>query len=244
MIKTAVIMAAGMGTRFGKYTEQIPKGFVEVCGKPMIERSIETLISCGIERIVIGTGYKHEVYDFLKKKYPMIETCFSPLYAETNSMYTLYNTQGLIGSDDFLLLESDLVFETKAITELMNCGKPGAFQGELFVSRVGKGVGGTHIDKVVFPVLPQNAWIVCGASVPVLRTTGREGHFAEPIRSLRYLGHGMYNLRGYHPSRMERQALGKAGNEHMVLAVISFHYRTSPGPIAFALESWCTWSFV
>ena len=32
--------------------------------------------------------------------------------------------QGLIGSDDFLLLESDLVFETKAITELMNCGKP------------------------------------------------------------------------------------------------------------------------
>ena len=57
MIKTAVIMAAGMGTRFGKYTEQIPKGFVEVCGKPMIERSIETLISCGIERIVIGTGY-------------------------------------------------------------------------------------------------------------------------------------------------------------------------------------------
>lgn len=73
MIKTAVIMAAGMGTRFGKYTEQIPKGFVEVCGKPMIERSIETLISCGIERIVIGTGYKHEVYDFLKKKYPMIE---------------------------------------------------------------------------------------------------------------------------------------------------------------------------
>ena len=124
MIKTAEIMAAGMGTRFGKYTEQIPKGFVEVCGKPMIERSIETLISCGIERIVIGTGYKHEVYDFLKKKYPMIETCFSPLYAETNSMYTLYNTQGLIGSDDFLLLESDLVFETKAITELMNCGKP------------------------------------------------------------------------------------------------------------------------
>lgn len=104
MIKTAVIMAAGMGTRFGKYTEQIPKGFVEVCGKPMIERSIETLISCGIERIVIGTGYKHEVYDFLKKKYPMIETCFSPLYAETNSMYTLYNTQGLIGSDDFYII--------------------------------------------------------------------------------------------------------------------------------------------
>ena len=30
MIRTAVIMAAGMGTRFGKYTEMVPKGFVEV----------------------------------------------------------------------------------------------------------------------------------------------------------------------------------------------------------------------
>ena len=29
MVKTAVIMAAGLGTRFGKYTELIPKGFVE-----------------------------------------------------------------------------------------------------------------------------------------------------------------------------------------------------------------------
>lgn len=124
MIKTAVIMAAGMGTRFGKYTEQIPKGFVEVNGKSMIERSIETLISCGIERIVIGTGYKHEAYDCLKKKYPMIETCFSPRYTDTNSMYTLYNTQELIGDDDFLLLESDLVFEVKAITELLNCKEP------------------------------------------------------------------------------------------------------------------------
>ena len=28
MIKTAVIMAAGMGIRFGHFTERIPKGFV------------------------------------------------------------------------------------------------------------------------------------------------------------------------------------------------------------------------
>mgnify|MGYP002923569749 CR=1 len=56
MIRTAMIMAAGMGTRFGQYTELIPKGFVKVGGIPMIVRSIDTLLSCGIERIVIGTG--------------------------------------------------------------------------------------------------------------------------------------------------------------------------------------------
>ncbi|MFR5682855.1 MAG: NTP transferase domain-containing protein [Clostridia bacterium] len=48
-------MAAGLGTRFGSRTELIPKGFIEVNGKSMIERSIDTLIECGIERIIIGT---------------------------------------------------------------------------------------------------------------------------------------------------------------------------------------------
>lgn len=119
-----MIMAAGMGTRFGHYTELVPKGFVEVKGCPMIIHSIETLISCGIERIVIGTGYKKEVYEALKDKYPQIECCYSPRYAETNSMYTLYNSREAIGLDDFLLLESDLIFEKKAISSLLTCEKP------------------------------------------------------------------------------------------------------------------------
>ena len=110
-----------MGTRFGHYTDLVPKGFVSIGDKPMILRSIEALLSCGITRIVIGTGYRCEVYEELKKDYPMIETCFSPLYAETNSMYTLYNTREVLGDDDFLLLESDLIFEPKAIRSLLDC---------------------------------------------------------------------------------------------------------------------------
>ena len=117
-------MAAGMGTRFGHYTELVPKGFVEVQGSPMVTRSIETLVSCGIERIVIGTGYKKEVYEALKAKYPQIDCCYSPRYAETNSMYTLYNSRQAIDQDDFLLLESDLIFEKKAILSLLACEHP------------------------------------------------------------------------------------------------------------------------
>ena len=113
-------MAAGLGTRFGHYTELVPKGFVEVGGKPMIIRSIETLLSCGIERIILGTGYEKEAYEALQADFPQIETCFSPRYADTNSMYTLYNTRDVIGDDSFLLLESDLVFERKAILSLLD----------------------------------------------------------------------------------------------------------------------------
>lgn len=119
-IKTAVIMAAGLGTRFGNMVRTMPKGFIEVGGMPMVIRSIETLISCGIDKIIVGTGYHKESYEKLAEKYPQIQCCFSERYAETNSMYTLYNSREAIGNDSFILLESDLVFEKKAITALLD----------------------------------------------------------------------------------------------------------------------------
>ena len=59
-------------------------------------------------------------------KYPQVQCVFSPRFAETNSMYTLYNCREAIGNDDFLLLESDLVFEQRAIRELIDCPFPSA----------------------------------------------------------------------------------------------------------------------
>ena len=124
MITTAVIMAAGLGSRFGKMTETMPKGFIEVGGQSMVIRSIETLLSCDINRIIIGTGYKKDAYEALKAKYPQIECVFSPRYAETNSMYTLYHCREVIGDDDFILLESDIIYSKNAITELQENAHP------------------------------------------------------------------------------------------------------------------------
>ncbi|MBO4730802.1 MAG: NTP transferase domain-containing protein, partial [Bacteroidaceae bacterium] len=119
MVSTAVIMAAGLGTRFGTMTETMPKGFIKVGDMPMVVRSRETLLSCGIQRIIIGTGYHRESYEALATRYPQIECVFSPRYAETNSMYTLYNCREIIGDDSFLLLESDIIFSRNAITHLL-----------------------------------------------------------------------------------------------------------------------------
>lgn len=118
MVTTAVILAAGLGSRFGTMTNEMPKGFIEVGGLSMIIRSINTLIACGINRIIIGTGYKKEAYESLKDKYSQIECVFSPRFADTNSMYTLWNCRETIGNDDFILLESDIVYGKNAIIEL------------------------------------------------------------------------------------------------------------------------------
>ncbi len=111
-------MAAGMGTRFGAMTETKPKGFIEVGGEPMVIRSIENLLACGIKKVIIGTGYHSEFYEALQEKYPEVVCHKSPIYDTTNSMYTLYNCRDLI-DDDFLLLESDLIYEQSALEKMI-----------------------------------------------------------------------------------------------------------------------------
>ena len=124
-VTTAIIMAAGMGTRFGHKTDDMPKGFIEVGGVPMVERSVQTLIDCGITRIIIGVGYHQEAYHDLQERFPQITCVENPVYADTNSMYTLYCCRTALAPDeDFLLLESDLIFEHRAIEALLTCPLP------------------------------------------------------------------------------------------------------------------------
>ena len=68
------------------------------------------------------------------EKYPQIECVYSPKYAETNSMFTLYNCREAIGEDDFLLLESDIIFEKKAITSLIET----SFESAMLITPVFK----------------------------------------------------------------------------------------------------------
>lgn len=119
MINTAVILAAGRGSRLGTVTEKKPKGFVEIDNIPIIERSIRKLIFCGMESIIIGTGYHSEFYDELAEKYSIIKCIRNNDFQQTGSMKTLVVASQLI-NDDFLLLESDLVYDIAALKLLLN----------------------------------------------------------------------------------------------------------------------------
>jgi len=65
----AMILAAGLGTRLGKLTEEIPKALVKVNGKPMLEHVVDYLKSYGINEIVVNVHhFGEQVIDFLQKK--------------------------------------------------------------------------------------------------------------------------------------------------------------------------------
>jgi 2-aminoethylphosphonate-pyruvate transaminase len=123
MIKTAVILAAGLGSRLGEKTKDLPKGLLTFAGIPLIQHSIEKLIEAGIRNILLGTGYLHEAYEKFAATYSQI-TCVSiPHYQTSGSMNTLYHLQKHI-QGDFLLLESDLLYEKQALQTLLTHKKP------------------------------------------------------------------------------------------------------------------------
>ena len=49
----ALMLAAGMGKRLGKYTENATKCMVPVNGKTLIEYAIESLIAAGIKKLTL-----------------------------------------------------------------------------------------------------------------------------------------------------------------------------------------------
>jgi len=119
MIKQAVIVAAGLGSRLKEKTVSKPKGFLELGGIAIVEWSVQKLLACGIEKIIIGTGYHAEAYDELAKKYPVIQTVFSADYEATSSMATL-NVCAPHVTDEFLLLESDLIYDSIGLSVICN----------------------------------------------------------------------------------------------------------------------------
>lgn len=119
MIKQAVIMAGGLGSRFGNRTQAMPKGFIEIDGIAMVERSVQKLIAAGIEEIIIGTGHCSEFYDELAKKYPIIKTVRNNNYENTSSMGTLEVCAPLV-KGTALLLESDLLYDSIGLFVLDN----------------------------------------------------------------------------------------------------------------------------
>ncbi|MCL1960056.1 MAG: 2-aminoethylphosphonate--pyruvate transaminase [Spirochaetes bacterium] len=119
MIKQAIIVAAGLGSRLKKKIVSMPKGFLELSGIAIVEWSVQKLLACGVEKIIIGTGYHAEAYDELAKKYLAIQTVFSAEYETTSSMATL-NVCAPYVTDDFLLLESDLIYDSIGLSVLCN----------------------------------------------------------------------------------------------------------------------------
>ncbi|MBL8199330.1 MAG: phosphocholine cytidylyltransferase family protein [Chromatiales bacterium] len=118
-MKSAVILAAGRGTRLAGHVGDFPKGFLRLGERPIIEESIDRLVQAGVRDVLVVTGHCAAHYDDLAARRPgLVRTVHNPRFAESGSMYSLYCARAAV-SGPFLLLESDLVYEPRALTHLL-----------------------------------------------------------------------------------------------------------------------------
>lgn len=63
MPKSAIVLAAGLGTRMRPYNGNVPKPLVAVGGKPLIDYALDRLADAGVERAVVNVHYMAEVLE-------------------------------------------------------------------------------------------------------------------------------------------------------------------------------------
>ena len=111
-----IILAAGMGTRLGKYTENLPKCMLSFAGKPLIQRQVETLQQAGITDISIVRGYQPD-----KINIPNIKYYHNEDFAITNMVETLFCAeQELDGKEDVLICYADIIYEPQVLQKIIN----------------------------------------------------------------------------------------------------------------------------
>lgn len=105
----AIILAAGIGKRLGDFTEGLPKCFLKLGGRTILDRQLEALKGFDVVMVV---GFKA---DLIRSKYPSLKFIYNPDFESTNTIYSL----GLaLNGKDTLVLNGDVVFDKKIINIL------------------------------------------------------------------------------------------------------------------------------
>ena len=124
----ALILAAGMGKRLGKYTSDNTKCMLNINGKTLIERTIEALLDAGVKKLIVVVGYKGQnvknflLHDCKNPRIKEMELLFidNPIYDKTNNIYSLFLAIDELAKNDTILLESDLIYDPKLIKRIVN----------------------------------------------------------------------------------------------------------------------------
>ena len=117
-----VILAAGMAKRLRPLTDECPKCLLKVGQRTLLQRTVDAVINAGIDELVVVTGYKNNmIVDFLKTNYPSLTIHFidNPDYAHNNNIFSLWLTRPYTEGKDFLLLDSDILFDPTVVSTIV-----------------------------------------------------------------------------------------------------------------------------
>lgn len=121
-VPPAILLAAGLGSRLRPVVGERPKALLEVGGRTLLDRSVERLRAAGVERLVAVVGYRAApLVEAVERLWPGVEIVENPDFADTGSMRSLALAAARC-PDGALVLESDLIYEARALPALLGTG--------------------------------------------------------------------------------------------------------------------------
>ncbi len=120
-VRTALLLAAGTGSRLQPLTHDAPKCLTEINGVPILEQQIRCLEQWGFERLVVVLGHmEYSIREFFEQRPSrlQIEYITSPVYRTTNNIYSLWLAREVV-REPCLLIESDLFFDSALLGPML-----------------------------------------------------------------------------------------------------------------------------
>ena len=109
----AVIIAAGSGKSLLPLTEDRPKCMLDIKGRSILERQIDTLRACGVQDIAVVRGYRKD-----QVTVPGVRYFDNDRYEETGELASLFAAAPALNGR-VLFLYSDILFERSVLERLL-----------------------------------------------------------------------------------------------------------------------------
>jgi len=108
MVRCAVILSGGLGTRLRSVVSDRPKVMAMVAGRPFLTHLLDQLVESGIRKTVLCTGYMAElIQNELGERYRNMELAYSVEDTPLGTGGALRNAIGQISGNMLLVLNGD-----------------------------------------------------------------------------------------------------------------------------------------
>ena len=118
-IGKAVVLAAGAGIRLGELGTRIPKAMICLGARTILDESIGRLQRAGVREILVVTGHLEEQFAPLAQRHAGLVRLVRNERAEKGGSLSSLACALPLLREDFLLLESDLTYEKRALDVLL-----------------------------------------------------------------------------------------------------------------------------
>ena len=111
-----------MAKRLRPLTDACPKCLLKIGERTLLQRTVDAMIAAGINELVVVTGYRAEmIRDFLTTQYPSLNIHFihNSDYEHNNNIFSLWMTRPYTEGKDFLLSDSDILFDPQLIRAVL-----------------------------------------------------------------------------------------------------------------------------